>query len=193
MADIESIRRSIKETLDEEERVREEAYRSSRDLIKICRDRISTLVQGGKIDEDELLKDAEEIIQGVRDGRISRYPFIEDSLTELAEAILLSRMVRGIEMPMPEEVGLTERAYSLGACDAIGELRRIALNRLLNNDPDGALMSYERMKDLFSLVEGLIYPSGMIQLKRKQDAARASLDRTLGEITVALSGMRARR
>jgi translin len=186
MADCGEIRKVLSGALDEEERTREVLYRSSRDLIKKCRDFISRTVHQGPIDEETILIK----IRDLTDKDLFHYPFVEDSLTEAAEAVLLTRLVKGEELPLPSEVGLPERAYALGACDAVGEMRRIALNRILDRDVEGAMEAYRGMKDLYSLVEGLTYPSGMIQLKRKQDVARASLDRTLGEITVAMSGMK---
>jgi translin len=187
MADPSEIRSRISDSLDREESERERSYRRSRELIKSCRNIISGIVQNEEGDPAALIKEFRDLTQeGVR-----RKGFVEDSLTEMAEALLLEASLRGGELPLPDEIGLTERAYALGACDAVGELRRIALNRLIEGDTDGAVKIYERMKILFSLVDGLTYPSGMIQLKRKQDQARSSLDRTQGELTIAIAGRKA--
>jgi len=184
------IRSLISTSLDEEEAYREKAYKASRQLIKACRDWISLAVSGKEPDEMELKEKAAEVLSIFADPNIKEYPFIEDSLTEYAEALLLSSSLSGPDLPTPSELGISERAYALGVCDAVGELRRVALNRLIEGDVDGALTSYRRMKELYSTVEGLTYPSGMIQLKRKQDSARATLDRTQGEISIALNGKR---
>ena len=190
MADPESIRIMISASLDSEEGLREKAYKASRQLIKSCRDWISLAVSGKEPDEGELNEKAREVLTIFNDPNIKEYPFIEDSLTEYAEALLLSSALAGPDLPTPEVMGISERAYALGVCDAVGELRRVVLNRLIEGDVDEAVILYKRMKDLFSTVEGLTYPSGMIQLKRKQDSARASIDRTQGEISIALNGRR---
>ncbi len=180
------IRSCISEDLDREEEERERAYGRSRSLIKACRDMISRMVQGEMGDPQDLLDSYDDLLS----APINRMGFVEDSLTELSEAILLHRSIMMDDLPKPEETGLTPRAYALGACDAVGELRRIALNRLIKGDIEGAVLMYDRMKALFSLVDGLTYPSGMIQLKRKQDSARSSIDRTQGELTIVLAGRR---
>ena len=184
MAEPEEIRSRIIFELDREEAGRELAYKRSRELIKSCREMISKMVQGEDVNPDfssfgDLLREP-----------IARKGFVEDALTELSECILLHRSISGEGLPFPEDIGITHRAYALGACDAVGELRRIALNRLIERDVEGALANYNRMKELFSIVDGLTYPSGMIQLKRKQDSARSSIDRTQGELTVAIAGTR---
>ena len=183
------IRNSIREKLDNEEEVRERSFRRSRDLIKICRSMISMVVQAEECDPETLLHSYEDLTDPVT----SRTGFVEDALTELAELLILNGCVNGSELPLPEEMGISHRSYVLGACDAIGELRRIALNRMISDDNEGALEAYEEMRKLHSIVEGLTYPSGMIQLKRKQDSARASIDRTQGELVVALAGKRIHR
>lgn len=184
MAELGEIRSRIKDELDREEVDREHAYRRSRELIKSCREMISKMVQGEEVDPDGMISSFDDLMA----GSVVRMGFVEDALTELSECILLHRSIRDEKLPFPEEIGLTPRTYALGACDAVGELRRIALNRLITGNVDGALDIYRRMKDLFSIIDGLTYPSGMIQLKRKQDSARSSLDRTQGELTMSLAG-----
>jgi translin len=184
MADLGEIRARIKDELDREERDREHAYGRSRELIKICRDMISRIVQGEEAYPDDLLSSFDDLMA----ESVVRMGFVEDALTELSECILLHRSIRDEKLPFPEEIGLTPRTYALGACDAVGELRRIALNRLIDRDIEGAIDIHKRMKDLFSIIDGLTYPSGMIQLKRKQDSARSSIDRTQGELTMSLAG-----
>lgn len=193
MAGPRTIRDIITRSLDSEEEAREKAYRASRELTKHCRNWISLRVEGKGVDEEELIESASEVLKMIGDDNVRYYQFLEDSLTEYAEALLLSRSLSERELPEPSEIGISERAYALGACDAVGELRRVTLNRLIEGDIDGALSSYDRMRELFSTVEGLTYPSGMIQLKRKQDSARASLDRTQGEISIALNGSRGKK
>jgi predicted translin family RNA/ssDNA-binding protein len=43
------------------------------------------------------------------------------------------------------------------------------------------------MRQLAGIPEGMVYPSGMIALKKKQDTIRALLDRTQGELAVAMA------
>jgi translin len=189
MTDIEELRRSLSGTLDQEEEIRETAFKLSRDLIRSCRRVISDLVQGKKIDLKPLIAEKDDLLKAVEPKK-GRFGFVEDALTEYAEAAILESILNGDGIPRPENIGINERAYILGACDTVGELRRVALNRLLSSDLDDALDVYESMKEIGHLIEGMVYPSGMIPLKKKQDVVRSLLDRTGGELAVALNSGR---
>ena len=189
MADIEELRRSLSKALDQEEDRRETAYSLSRVLIRSSRKIISDLVQEKKIDLGPLRTEKDGLLK-VAGNETGRYGFVEDALTEYAEAAILRSILVGKGIPEPEGIGVSERAYILGACDTVGELRRITLNRLLRADLDDAISTYESMKEIGHLIEGLVYPSGMIPLKKKQDVVRSLLDRTGGELAVALNSRR---
>jgi translin len=189
MTDIEELRRSLSGTLDQEEEIRETAFKLSRDLIRSCRRVISDLVQGKKIDLKPLIAEKDDLLKAVEPKK-GRFGFVEDALTEYAEAAILESILTGDGIPRPENIGINERAYILGACDTVGELRRVALNRLLSSDLDDALDVYASMKEIGHLIEGMVYPSGMIPLKKKQDVVRSLLDRTGGELAVALNSGR---
>lgn len=141
------------------------------------------------MDLSSLMNEKEELLGSGRPN-IGRYGFVDDALTEYAEAIILHTVMNGEGLPEIETVGVGERAYVLGACDTVGELRRVTLNRLLGSELDEAVNTYEMMKELGHLIEGLVYPSGMIPLKKKQDVVRSLLDRTGGELAIALTSRR---
>ncbi len=187
MASIEEIRKQISIPLDEEDDLRERTYSLSRELIRECRSAISKMVRSGKGgDLKDPFKVGEKLNSIMDRHYLFRYNFIEDAFTELAEAVILSKTLDGEELPLPAEVNLSPRAYILGTCDAVGELRRVALNNLIAGDVDKARSVYDHMKELSSLIEGFVYPSGMIQLKKKQDMVRGIIDRTGGELSTAL-------
>ena len=121
-----------------------------------------------------------------------RHAFIGDSLAEFSEAKILSEIVLNEKLPAPDQLKVSERDYILGAGDVIGELRRMALNSLLDDDIDRAKHYMKWMRDLFSLMEDLVYPGGLIPIKRKRDVARSLIDRTYGEIAIATVTSRVR-
>jgi translin len=186
MADIEGLREEISRALDEEEQRRESAFNLSRNLIRSCRKTISDLVHGSEVDMAKLNSDKDRILSEMgNDPR--RYGFVEDALSEFSEAAILDSILRTDQLPSIQELGVSEKAYILGACDTVGELRRITLNRLLRSELQEAMELYERMKEVGHLIEGLVYPSGMIPLKKKQDVVRSLLDRTGGELAIAIN------
>lgn len=188
MARPEDIRGILENALDREEARREAAISGSRALVRDCRRAISSMVQSeGPCDESFLMEAARPILEMAREPSFQEHGILEEPMTELAEAFVLSRTICGADIPLPSEVGLSERAYAMGVCDALGEMRRIVLNRLLRGEQRKALEMFNSMKDIFGTVDGLIYPSGMIPLKRKQDVARGLLERTAGELAVSVS------
>ncbi|OYT43716.1 hypothetical protein B6U90_06705 [Thermoplasmatales archaeon ex4484_6] len=186
MSDPGSLRRYLISALDVEEDERDRSYALSRELVKRCRGLISDLVHGNRINEKELLDKVSELISIPPGSRSASYGFRDDALTEAAEALVLGRVLEGSDLPLPDETGIPPGAFAMGICDAIGELRRVCLNSLLEGDEPRALEIYRRMEELFSIIDGLTYPSGMVPLKRKQDAARAAIDRTQGDIISVL-------
>lgn len=192
MARPEEIRTALETSLDMEETRREVAIGSSRAVVRDCRRAISLMVQTERpCDGQILLEPAKPLLDMINRHEILEAGILEDPLTEVAEAMVLSKVLEGKELPMPSEVGIPERAYALGLCDALGEMRRVVLNRLLRDELDKAISMYGSMKELFSIIEGLTYPSGMIQLKRKQDVVRGILDRTAGELAISMTSKRA--
>lgn len=189
MTDIEELRRSLSRALDQEEGRREKAFSLSRDLIRSCRKVISDLVQEKEVDLDPLKIEKDGLLKAAG-PETGRYGFVEDALTEYAEAAILASVLAGSDIPEPENIGIGERPFILGACDTVGELRRVILNRLLRSELDNALGTYQSMKEIGHLIEGMVYPSGMIPLKKKQDVVRSLLDRTGGELAVALNSRR---
>ncbi|MCU0799222.1 MAG: hypothetical protein MUC62_06070 [Candidatus Thermoplasmatota archaeon] len=191
MARPEEIRTAIETSLDSEEARREAAIGSSRAVVRDCRRAISHMVRTERpFDGMELLGPAKPLLDMVSGPEMKESGILEDPLTEVAEAVLLSRVLDGRELPLPSETGISERAYALGLCDALGEMRRVVLNRLLRGELEKGMEMYGTMKELFSIVEGLTYPSGMIQLKRKQDVVRGLLDRTAGELAISMTTKR---
>ncbi|MGA1793936.1 MAG: hypothetical protein ACMUHM_08300 [Thermoplasmatota archaeon] len=185
MSDIEKLRSSLIQALDEEEMVREEAYSQCRDLIRSCRRTISDLVNEKEVDLSDLRIEASKVIEGTGESG-KPLLFVEDALAEYCEAEVLFSVLSGEEIRTPTELGISERAFVLGISDVVGELRRVTLNRLLRSDLQGAVSIYSKMEEIGQLVEGLVYPSGMIPLKKKQDAIRSILDRTGGELAIAM-------
>jgi translin len=178
------LKNAIRGSLDAEDRTREDAYKASRDLIRTCREHISANVEsGGKGDENAIMA----ALTTFRESSRGSFAFSDDALAEAAEAIVLSRSLRGEDLPLPEEIGIPPKAYVLGLCDAVGELRRCILNSLLARDWDRTLELHARMRQLAVIPEGLVYPSGMVNLKKKQDTIRQLLDRTQGELAVTLA------
>lgn len=181
------ITEEVRKALDEEDALREEAYRLHREAIRSAREAIQRVHEGGEVGE-ELLFQREKLLRMVEENPfMHRYTFIEDALSEVAEALIFERVMKEGRVPSPGEVGVPPRPYLLGLCDVVGELRRVVVKRLIEVDLPGARRGLDRMEEIWGMIDGLVYPSALIPIKRKQDVVRSLLDRTEGEYLVALS------
>ncbi|HEV8050786.1 MAG TPA: translin family protein [Thermoplasmata archaeon] len=109
----------------------------------------------------------------------------EDALQEGVEAVLLAAAVAGEEFPTPAELDVAPEPYLLGLGDVVGEVRRLALAELTNGNVDGAADRLALMESLYHTLLGFETARAIVSLKPKQDTARALLERTRGEVTMA--------
>ncbi len=113
---------------------------------------------------------------------------VESAFMELSEAVVFSYIIHGKEPPGPDELGATPEAYVLGIADVIGELRREALDSLREGNVVDAERYLEKMDDLFMQIMKFDFPTAIISIRPKQDAARAILERTRSDIAIASRG-----
>jgi translin len=113
---------------------------------------------------------------------------VEGALQEVSEAAIVHALLRGNTLPEPEALGVTSAAYLLGLGDAVGELRRFALDRLRDGKVDDAAGYLRMMEDIFDALLRFDHPDAIVPLRHKQDVARGLLERTRGELAVAAHG-----
>lgn len=178
--------------LDDKDTVRELAMKSSRAIIRMS----GNAVRGLHKNEDigELITDAKEEtfrLKSVLGDHPDLYHsgFVENSFQELAEACILQAILKNEELPVPKSLGITSVSYLLGLSDVVGELRRLALNRMKDGDVEGAWTYLERMEIIYDGIMRFDYPHAMVAIRRKQDIARSLLEKTRGELVVAQSNV----
>ena len=109
----------------------------------------------------------------------------EDALQEGVEAILLAAAVAGRPFPTAEALGVPPEPYLLGLGDVVGEVRRLALAELARGDVPRAARHLALMESLYHTLLGFETARAIVALKPKQDTARALVERTRGEVTLA--------
>jgi len=178
----------IQKRLDEKDEVRELALKSSRSISRTATAAIRSMHRGE--DPETLLREGREEVMKLKivlEDHLDLYHsgFVEQALQEVAEAALVHSILAEKPLPAPKELGITDTSYLLGLADAIGELRRFALERLRTGDIATAARYLEFMEDMFEALLRFDYPSGMLGIKRKQDIARGLIEKTRGELAVA--------
>ena len=177
--------------LSEKDRVREQAIALSRMLVRTCAEAIRDL-RGEGLSRKPLEKAV--AIAGRLEKVTAAFPelynsgAVENALQELAEAHILESIVNGKKIPSPESFHCTPAAFLLGMGDAIGELRRISQDALRRADLSEAEEALHIMEGLYSALNLFDYPDAIVPLKHKQDVARGLIEKTRGEVSVAVRG-----
>jgi len=161
---------------------RDRVLKESRDVISAC-SRAIIDVHTGKIKEAEReLAAARAQLHSLKksaDGSTARY--LVSPETELVEASAVMALAKGKAVPSIEGLGASPEAYLLGLLDAIGELKRMVLDSILQRKPAKAKHYFEVMQDLYSLCSPLaVYDHVVNGARRKIDVARMLVEDTRG-------------
>ena len=90
-------------------------------------------------------------------------------------------------MPGPEELAVGHVPYLNGLGEAVGELRRYVLDSLRRGEVDRAEELLPIMDDICNLLATIDYPEAMTGgLRRTCDAQRGAVERTRGDLTIAV-------
>ncbi len=118
--------------------------------------------------------------------------FLHDAQKELVEAHTTFEMLSGGAIPAPEELGVGYPAWLNGIAEAIGELRRWVLDRLRQGDFSSSEEILAAMDDIYAVLVTVDYPDAMTGgLRRTTDQSRGILERTRGDLTMAIVQERA--
>jgi translin len=180
----------IDKHINQKDKIREQALKFSRDIIIKCRKAIKSLHKDSLKDASKYIKNASGNLTTLYD-LTRKYPdlfhagFVENAAQEYVEASCLYSIKLGKDLPEPDTLQTTYSSYLMGLCDVVGELRRGALDFILDGNPSKANEYLHHMDDIYDAIVGLDYPSGLIPLKRKQDIVRSLIEKTKGELAIA--------
>lgn len=193
MRNLDALVDALTTELDALDAAREDALPLSREVVRASGTAIKLLHRGE--DATPALDAARSAADRLRDAvqgkpGLESAGFTEQAYQELVEAHLVEAVVLGREFPSADALRVPPAAYALGLGDLVGELRRMALNAMVTGDVDAAKRHLDAMDDVYEALLRFDYPSALVDVRRKQDAARGMLERTRGEIAVALRGRR---
>ena len=190
MKNLDKIVDKIEKSIDDKDKIREKALRSSREIIIGCRKAIQNIHQIHMKDAKNNIKKSSTKLQELY-GLTKDYPdlyhagFVENAAQELVEASCLYNVMRGRNLPDPDEIQTTYSSYLLGLCDLVGELRRTALDSIRSGKAKKADSYLDMMEEIYDVIIRFDYPSGLIPIKKKQDMVRSLIEKTRGELAVA--------
>jgi translin len=177
----------LESRLRQRELRREEVHDRARRLRRSAQTLMGRLHEGtaNPAELAELRRSLSEFASELRDDLRDESALALDALQEGVEALLLDAVCRNVPLPGPAELGVPPEPYLLGLGDLVGEVRRIALRALAEGEVERAEAHLMLMQALYHALMRFDTPRSIVALKPKQDAARALLERTRGEVTMA--------
>ena len=178
----------VQEELDEKDAVREIAIKASREIRRRAKRSIFSMHRGDDVIEElrTLRHEQMALISTLRDyPELAHAGYVTEALQELTEALILYSVINGNEIPSPVELKINAASYILGMADVIGELRRSAVESMKSGDEDTAGLRLEQMEEIYEAIMDLEYPSAIVNIRQKQDMARAIIEKTRGELSLS--------
>ena len=113
--------------------------------------------------------------------------YLQDAEKEYAEALITRAVISGSELPPPDACRVDDAPYLGGMADAIGEGRRHALDLLRSGEVARAERILDTMEDMYSVLASIDYPDAITgNLRRLTDVARSLIEKTRGDVSVAI-------
>jgi translin len=190
--DLEPIESWARSELERKSAAREQALRWSRELIRACANSIRAVHRREFTQADQLLTEATSLHRQICSllaemGDLYWTGYVQDAQKELVEAFSTYAMVKGEALPDPAMLGIAPAPFMNGLAEAVGELRRYVLDQLRRGEVEGCERLLGAMDDIYSLLVTLDYPDALTGgLRRTTDSTRAILERTRGDLTLAL-------
>lgn len=190
--ELHSIAEEARAGLASKHRAREQALRLSRQAIQSSAQCIRAIHRGQFEQAKDLLEEARTVLQQVEptlDGHSDVYfaGFIEDSQKEYVEANTTLALVTGSKLPGPVELCVGFAPYLNGIAEAVGELRRYILDALRRDTTSRSEELLGTMDEIYTILVTMDFPDAITRgLRRSTDMVRGVLERTRGDLTMAL-------
>ncbi|HEY7851054.1 MAG TPA: hypothetical protein VIC27_13365 [Ktedonobacterales bacterium] len=193
MSDLQAIGRAAQEYLATKFAARERALPKSRAAIRLCANAIRAAHRGEFDQSTRLLTEAGGLLRDMaldlREHQDIFYAgFVADAQKEYTEAALTSALMQRQPPPTPETLGVEWAPYLNGLGEAVGELRRYILDRMRQGRLAGCEELLADMDEIYSQLITMDYPDAITgNLRRTTDAVRGILEKTRGDLTLAVS------
>ena len=172
--------------------IRDATLQRSRELIRFCANSIRATHRHEYDEAERLLGEARDAAATmVADAQayadIYYAGYLQDALKELAEAGITLAIVTGKNLPDPDAWKIEYPAYLNGLGEAMGELRRFALDSMRRDDIAEAERMLAVMDDVYSYLVTIDFPDALTGgLRRTTDMVRGVVERTRGDLTTAV-------
>lgn len=176
--------------LDRFDSLREEVIKMTRKLNRCSGRGIAKIIKGE--DCETLLINARELMEKIAGIMKIVTPLISwrttiSGVEEYGEFEILHAIVSNQPLPDPDSLKIPHSFWLTALGDVFGEIRRIILNKLIENEIDEAKVYLLTIQEIYEIIAGLDYSKSLIpNLRHKIDSARAVVERTESDFTNAL-------
>jgi translin len=191
LAELKSICEKIRTQFDAKDAAREKALTRSREVIRNSANAIRAVHRAEFKEAQALMEQSAQLLAEVNEA-LSEHPdiyyagFVHDAQKEHAEAHQTYALIRGEPLPDPDDLGVQYAAYMNALGEAVGEVRRHALDRIRHNELGWGEGVLSAMDEIYYAMVSFDYPTAISGgLKRTADVTRSLIERTRGDITNA--------
>lgn len=180
----------IRIELDVKDEAREKFLDQTRKLVRKSSEIIKNLHRNEIIKADEIIEKAFQLLKEINANETT-FPelFFSGSVVtahqEFVEARLFLAILKKEDLNSitPESLNIKAVPYLLGMADLIGELRRLILTKIKDDEYGHAEEFLNWMTEMYDNLMSLDYPNGVIPgLRRKIDVARSIIEKTRSEV-----------
>ena len=180
------------ERLTDRNGAREQALSISREVIR-CSANAIRAVHRGEFDEARRVLDQAVLRLADTEPMRGENPeiyfagFLADARKEFSEANITLAVISGQDIPLPNDLGVDPSTFLKGMAEVIGELRRYILDSLRQDSFERCQELMELMDEIYSILVTVDFPEGVTGgLRHSTDQMRGVLERTRGDLTIAL-------
>jgi translin len=192
MKRLNAIAEDVRVHLDAKHAAREQALAVSRPALRHSANAIRAVHRADFAAAEDLLAQARSLL-GQAAEALADHPdifyagFVHNAQKEFAEGCLTLALVSGRPLPSPADLDVDCPAYLNGLGEAVGELRRYLLDSMRGGDIGRCESILAAMDDIYAVLVTMDYPEAITAgLRRTTDAVRGILERTRGDLTIAL-------
>ena len=190
---LDQISEDVRVRFDQRMDARERALPAARRAIRSCANAIRAIHRSELEQAHRLMDQAKEAIDegllAARDHPEIRFAgYLQDAQKEYAEARITEAVVTGAsQLPTPEELGVEDAPFLNGMAEAIGEGRRHILDLLRHGEVDRGEAILSAIDDIYYVLVSMDYPDAItMNLRRSTDVARSLIEKTRGDLSIAI-------
>jgi translin len=191
--DLNIISGKINEVLSAKHEAREQALPLARKSIRFCANAIRAIHRAEYDNAGDLLAQSYQCLQEIKTALadqpgLMNTGYVNDAQKEYAEGRITLALVTDTALPDPDELDIGYASYLNGMAEAASEMRRQLLDRIREGNFERAETQLAAMDEIYNLLITVDYPDALTGgLRRTTDQLRGVLEKSRGDLTMALN------